>query len=161
LQRRYPTKPLVGVGAVIIRENHILLIKRGKPPAEGYWSIPGGAVELGETLASALCREIKEECNLDIEIGPPVAVLDSILRDDDKKVLYHYALVDFWVNSVRGKLVCSSDAQEARWIPLSEVPSLKLTSGLLALLDYLGCSEGQAPIEPPPRVFYYTQLNRR
>ena len=145
----------------MVRNNHILLIRRGKPPAEGRWSIPGGAVELGEPLAQALRREIKEECNLDIEVGPPIAVLDSILRDDQGKVMYHYALVDFWVNALQGELICSSDAKEARWVPVIEVPSLELTSGLLPLLDHLGFAQGQAPTQPPPGVFYFTQLNRR
>ena len=95
MQGLCPTRPLVGVGAVIIRDNEILLVRRGQPPAEGSWSIPGGKVELGETLVDALCREIKEECNLDIEVGPPIAVLDSIVRSSSGQVLYHYALVDF------------------------------------------------------------------
>lgn len=160
MQRRYPSQPLVGVGAVIVTDNNILLIRRGKPPAQGFWSLPGGAVELGETLEAALRREIKEECNLDIEVGPPIAVLDSIVRDDQDKILYHYALVDFWVQSTHGQLVCSSDAREARWVPVKEVPSLKLTDGLLPLLDHLGFGQGQAPVQPPPGIFYFTQLNR-
>lgn len=142
----------------MIRDSRILLIRRGKPPAEGLWSLPGGAVELGETLAQALRREIKEECNLDIEVGPPIAVLDSIFQDDEGKILYHYALVDFWVNDVQGELVCSSDAKEAQWVPVAKVASLELTAGLLPLLDHLGFSKGQPPKEPPSGVFYFTQL---
>ncbi|MFY9188818.1 MAG: NUDIX hydrolase [bacterium] len=159
MQRRYPTQPLVGVGAVIVRGNSILLIQRGKPPAQGLWSLPGGKVELGETLEAALRREIKEECNLDIEVGPPIAVLDSIFRDEKGQVLYHYTLVDFWVNKMEGKLVCSSDAQQARFVPRAELISLELTGGLLPLLDRLGILTEAQPTQPPAGVFYFTQQN--
>lgn len=157
MQGLCPTRPLVGVGAVIIRDNEILLVRRGQPPAEGSWSIPGGKVELGETLVDALCREIKEECNLDIEVGPPIAVLDSIVRSSSGQVLYHYALVDFWVYSVRGTAISSSDAREVRWVPLAEVSALQITQGLVPLLDHLGCAQGQAPKKPPAGIFYFTQ----
>ncbi|HKM39552.1 MAG TPA: NUDIX hydrolase [bacterium] len=161
MKRYYPTRPLVGVGAVIIRDHHILLIKRGRPPAQGCWSVPGGTVELGETLAEAVSREVKEECNLDTEVGPPIAVLDSIVHDDQQQIMFHYTLVDFWVNSIRGRLECSSDAKEVQWVPLATVPTLQLTQGLVGLLDHIGCTQGQAPAQPPVGIFYYSQLNRR
>lgn len=145
----------------MVNDNRILLVQRGKPPAQGRWSLPGGAVELGEALEAALRREIKEECNLDIEVGSPIAVLDSIFRDDQGRVLYHYALVDFWVEAAQGELISSSDAQQARWVPLEEVPSLELTDGLIPLLCHLGFLGGNGSVtKPSPGIFYLTLQNR-
>lgn len=154
MQRRYPEQPVVGVGALILREKSVLLVRRGKEPAYGLWSLPGGAVELGETLTAAVQREIAEECGLDIEVGPPVAVLDSLTTDPNGRIVYHYVLVDFWAEVKSGALCSASDARAARWVPLSEVAGLALTSGLLPLLQHVGLlGTGKAA----PGVFYWTQ----
>ncbi|HHY92088.1 MAG TPA: NUDIX hydrolase [Firmicutes bacterium] len=154
MQRRYPEQPVVGVGALILREKSVLLVRRGKEPAYGLWSLPGGAVELGETLTAAVQREIAEECGLDIEVGPPVAVLDSLTTDPNGRIVYHYVLVDFWAEVKGGALCSASDARAARWVPLSEVAGLALTSGLLPLLQHVGLlGTGKAA----PGVFYWTQ----
>ncbi|HBT47343.1 MAG TPA: NUDIX hydrolase [Peptococcaceae bacterium] len=144
--RTYPFQPLVGVGAIVVHNGALLLVKRGKPPARGAWSIPGGKVETGETLAQALRREVQEECGLTVRIGPPVAVLDSIYTDERGRVQYHYVLVDFWAEYLLGQLHPSSDVDEARWVPLEEVGSYELTKGTLELLVELGL------LADPPRL---------
>ncbi|MCG0277550.1 MAG: NUDIX hydrolase [Thermanaeromonas sp.] len=159
MSRIYPGQPLVGVGAIIVEGERILLVLRGHPPARGLWSIPGGRVETGETLSEALQREIAEECGIVIEVGPPVAVLDSIYLDDLDRVKYHFVLVDFWARYVSGELKPASDVAEARWIPLKEVSNYQLTSGTLDLLEHLGLLSGR-PVGEPSRLFYRSILRK-
>lgn len=156
MQRRYPEQPVVGVGALIVKDGQILLVQRGKEPARGLWSLPGGAVELGETLHAALAREIREECGLKIAVGPLVAVLDSLTVDAAGRIAYHYVLLDFLAEVLEGEPSPSSDAQEACWVPIAQVPSLTLTDGLLLLLEHLGLAGNKEP-SPPAGVFYFTQ----
>lgn len=159
MSRTYPSQPLVGVGAVIVKGEEILLVLRGHPPAQGLWSIPGGRVESGETLSQALKREVAEECGIVIQVGPPVAVLDSIYLDELGRVKYHFVLIDFWARYVSGELKPASDVAEARWIALKEIGKYKLTSGTLDLLQHLGLLSGQPPDEPPR--FFYRSIQRK
>ncbi|MFH1490346.1 MAG: NUDIX domain-containing protein, partial [Pseudomonadota bacterium] len=96
MKREYPESPIVGVGAVIFKDNKVLLVKRAKEPGKGLWSLPGGALELGESLVDGLKREISEEVSIEIEVGGLVRVLDRILRDQEERVRYHYVIVDYW-----------------------------------------------------------------
>ncbi|MBE3580143.1 MAG: NUDIX hydrolase [Thermoanaerobacteraceae bacterium] len=157
--RTYPLTPLVGVGAIVVHGEALLLVKRGRPPAKGAWSIPGGKVETGETLTQALRREVEEECGLTIRIGPPVAVLDSIYTDDQGRVKYHYVLVDFWAEYVSGALSPASDVMEARWVPLREVGNHELTAGTLELLRELGLF-ADPPHLRPSGLLYRTLRGR-
>jgi 8-oxo-dGTP diphosphatase len=112
-----PLRPLVGVGAVIWNDaGEFVLIRRGKPPRQGEWSIPGGRLEWGENLRDALTREVREETGLEIEILGLIDVVDSMMRDEAGAVARHYVLVDFCVRAVGGTLVAGSDAAEARWV---------------------------------------------
>jgi 8-oxo-dGTP diphosphatase len=95
MKREYPDSPLVGVGAIIIEDGRVLLVKRGHPPLEGEWSIAGGVLELGETLREAAVREAREETSLTVEPAELLGVYDRVLRDDSGRTLYHYVLVDF------------------------------------------------------------------
>ena len=110
MKREYPDSPLVGVGAVIIEEGRVLLVKRGHPPLAGEWSIPGGVLELGETLRQAAAREAQEETCLTVDPTELLGVYDRVLRDDDGHILYHYVLVDFLCRRVAGDSRAAGDA---------------------------------------------------
>jgi 8-oxo-dGTP diphosphatase len=121
VKREYPDRPIVGVGAIIIRGEEVLLARRGREPGYGKWSIPGGGVKLGETLEEAVIREVREEVNLAIRVEGRVEVLERIFRDPEGKVQYHYVLVDFLCERLSGEARPSSDALEVQWVPLSEI----------------------------------------
>jgi 8-oxo-dGTP diphosphatase len=119
--REFPDRPIVGVGAVIVDGDRVLLVRRGHEPLKGEWSVPGGAVEIGETLRIAIAREVREETGLDVEVGPVVDVLDRVRVDDDGRVRFHYVLIDFVCRPVGGSLACGSDADEAAWVPVKDL----------------------------------------
>lgn len=128
--REYPLRPIVGVGAIIIEDENVLIVRRGQPPKMGAWSIPGGGVDLGEDLEEACMREVREETGLDVEILSEGRVLNRITRDEWERVQFHYVLIDFVCRPTGGVLQAASDISEARWVPLSEVSSLSpMTSG--------------------------------
>ena len=126
MKREYPDHPIVGVGAIIVKGEEVLLARRGREPGYGEWSIPGGAVKLGETLEEAVVREVCEEVNLAIRVGEVVEVLERIFRDPEGRVQYHYVLVDFLCEYLSGEVKPSSDALEARWLPVSEISRQRL-----------------------------------
>jgi len=121
MKREYPESPIIGVGGVIFHEDSVLLVKRAQEPGIGQWSFPGGAVELGETLIEALKREIYEETSLEIEVKGLVRVLDRIITDQEKRVQYHYVIIDYWAWKVSGKLHPASDISDACFVPLNQV----------------------------------------
>ena len=134
MSREYPDSPRVGVGAVILDGDCVLLIQRGGTTLPGKWSIPGGLVELGETTRDAVCREIAEECGLEIELVDVCGVLDRVVRDPDGRVRYHWVLVDF-LAVVRGGTLCAGDdAADARWVPIDEVETYDTTDGLMDMI---------------------------
>jgi 8-oxo-dGTP diphosphatase len=126
MAREYPDNPLVGVGAVIVEENRVLLIRRGQPPLLGEWSLPGGLLECGETLREAVAREAREETGLLVETGEMLGVYERVIRDDTKRVRYHYVLLDFLCRPVGGDLKAGSDAADVRWFTRNELPALNL-----------------------------------
>ena len=114
--REYPKMPLVGVGGVVVKGQQILLVRRARAPLRGQWSLPGGLVETGETLAAAVRREIAEETGLRVRVERIVEVLDCMTRDSRRRVQYHYVLVDFLCRVQGGRLRAASDVSEARWV---------------------------------------------
>ncbi len=126
MSREYPDKPFVGVGAVIVQENRVLLIRRGQAPLLGEWSLPGGVLECGETLRDATIREAGEETGLVVEVGEMLGVYERIIRSEDARVRYHYVLIDFLCRPVAGALKAGSDAAEARWYSREDLPALEL-----------------------------------
>jgi len=136
LRRKYPDSPVVAVAALIINEKgEILLIKRKAEPGKGLWSIPGGVVELGENLHDALVREVKEETGLDIKPLSFLDVYEVLDYDDNGRLKYHYVIIDYLAMLKRGVLKPSTDALDARWVPLKEVYSYKLTESFRSLLE--------------------------
>lgn len=134
MRREYPEAPVVGVGAVIVRGDQVLLIRRANEPSRGRWSIPGGTVELGETLAQAAKREVGEECQLEVEIGDVLSVFDLIQRDDKGRIRYHYVLIDLAAHHVSGAPVAGTDALEVRWTKEAEFNTLNIVPRLLPVL---------------------------
>ena len=119
--REYPQRPIVGVGGILLDGSRVLLVRRGAEPLRGQWSIPGGAVEVGEPLAEALAREVLEETGLQVRLLGMVEVLDRILRSADGRVQYHYVLIDYLCRPLEGELRAGSDALEARWVERSDL----------------------------------------
>ena len=111
----YPNRPLIGVGVVVFKDDRVLLIRRSKPPREGQWSLPGGRQRLGERIEEAACREVREEAGIEIAVGPLLDVGDSITRDAQGGVQYHYTLVDFVAEWRAGEAEAGHDAAEVAW----------------------------------------------
>jgi 8-oxo-dGTP diphosphatase len=126
MNREFPESPLVGVGSIIIEAGRVVLVKRAHPPIQGQWSIPGGVLEVGELVREAAIREAREETGLIVEPGELLGVYDRVLRNPEKRVQYHYVLIDFLCRLVGGSLLAASDAAEARWFTREELPALKL-----------------------------------
>jgi 8-oxo-dGTP diphosphatase len=126
MKRDYPDRPIVGVGAVIIDQGRVLLIKRGSPPLLGEWSLPGGVVELGETLRAAAEREALEETGLLVKVGEVIEVLDRIIPGREGAPQYHYVLIDFLCTVQGGEVCAGGDAADVRWAKESELEEYKL-----------------------------------
>lgn len=121
ISREYPACPLVGVGALIVEATRIVLVRRGKPPSWGEWSIPGGLVHIGETLAEAVIREAQEETGLGVEPLGLVELLERIFPDESGRIRHHYILADYLCHMANGNLCAGSDALEARWVDREEL----------------------------------------
>jgi len=134
MPREYPQAPIVAVGAVLVRDGQVLLVRRANDPNQGQWSIPGGALELGETLAQAAIREVREECQVEIEVDDVLSTFDLIQRDDKGRVRYHYVLVDLAARYVSGQPVARTDALDVRWVREAEFDQLDIIVRLLPVL---------------------------
>ena len=130
----YPSLPRVAVGAIVFKDHKVLLVRRGKPPAEDLWAIPGGSVEIGEPLAAAAEREVFEETGITIHALKPVYTFDVIERDSSGRTRFHYVIVDLIADYVRGDIRAGDDAPAARWLASDEMASLKVNSKTRQLL---------------------------
>jgi mutator protein MutT len=125
--REFPDRPVVGVGAVIVDGDRVVLVKRAHEPLKGEWSLPGGSVEVGETLAEAVAREVREETGLDVRVGPLLDVFDRIHRGRDTRIEYHFVLLDYRCTVVSGTLTHGSDAAEACWASATDLERFGLS----------------------------------
>jgi 8-oxo-dGTP diphosphatase len=135
--RTYPERPIVAVGAVILDGDRVLLVQRGQEPLKGEWSLPGGAVEIGETLEAAVVREVREETSLDVVVGPVVEVLDSIRPDAAGRAEYHYVIIDYRCRVRTGTSAAAArgtDAADVRWVPVGELDRYRVTSTAIAVI---------------------------
>ena len=134
MKREFPEQPIIGVGAIIVEDSRVLLVKRAHPPIAGQWSIPGGALEVGELVREAAVREVQEETGLIVEPGELLGVFDRVLRDLEQRVQYHYVLIDFFCRVAGGELRAASDATEVRWFTDSELEGLGLAEDTLGVI---------------------------
>lgn len=139
--REYPDAPRVGVGAVVLDGDRVLLVQRGQPPSLGKWSLPGGLVHLGERLEDAVRREVTEECGLSVRVLDVCGVLDRIVRDSTlgvsggvPRVRYHWVIVDYVAEPAGGAVRAGSDAADARWVPLADLARYDTTDGLAEMI---------------------------
>jgi ADP-ribose pyrophosphatase YjhB (NUDIX family) len=132
--RRYPDRPVLGVGAVVLAGDRVLLVKRGSPPSQGLWSLPGGGVEKGESLKNAVAREVLEETGVAVEVGPLVGVFERLLNDSQGRLEYHYVLLDYLCRAEPVPPRAGDDAADARWVPLDQVDQAGLTPDTAALI---------------------------
>ena len=133
--REYPERPIVGVGAVIVDGRRVVLVRRRYEPLKGRWSLPGGAVEVGETLEGALARELAEETGLQVEVGPVIDVFDRITRDEARRVRYHFVLVDYLCRPASGTLRAGSDVDDAIWVNAASLAAYELTDKATAVIE--------------------------
>jgi len=130
MNRRYPSQPMVGVGAVIVHEGRVLLVRRNTEPLKGEWSVPGGVLELGEKLRDGAAREALEETGLQVEVEEVLDVFDSIFPDADGRTQYHFVLVDFLCRVISGEAVAGSDVSEVKWVTEAEIDALELRTSI-------------------------------
>lgn len=135
MRRLYPDQPIVGVGAVIICNGKILLEKRKNEPGRGKWSIPGGLVELGESLEQTVIREVKEETGLDVADPEIIDVVDTISVDENGRVKYHFVIVDYFLKLKGGMLRAADDAEELKWVELDDVENYDLTKTIRSFFE--------------------------
>jgi 8-oxo-dGTP diphosphatase len=132
--RRYPERPIVGVGAIVVDQGRVLLAQRGHEPMQGQWSLPGGGVDCGETLIGAVAREVREETGLEVAVGPLVELVERVYRDADGRVEYHFVVADYLATVTGGRLEPASDAADVRWVTESELAEFRLNEQTLGVI---------------------------
>jgi 8-oxo-dGTP diphosphatase len=133
--RRYPRRPIVGVGAIVLQGGRILMAQRGRQPLKDWWSLPGGVVEAGETLHQAVCREAREETGLEVEPAGVLEIFERIMRDQEGAVEYHYVLVDYMCRVTGGTLCAGDDVCRVEWVRRRDLPALQITEGTLGVIE--------------------------
>lgn len=133
--RRYPDRPYLGIGALIFQDKQLLIVERGKEPLKGYWSLPGGILETGETLQDGIKREVLEETGLEVEPLSVFEIFERIMPDAEGRTEYHYVLIDYICKPVGGRLRAASDVSNAAWVSQPDFPGYRLTEGTLAVME--------------------------
>lgn len=133
--RRYPERPVLGVGALIFDGDRILLVQRGNEPYKGWWSLPGGGVETGERLEAAILREVQEETGLEVEIVQLATIFERLMPDAEGRCEYHYVLIDYECRITGGTLEAGDDSAAVAWFPLDELKEIKLTEGTREVIE--------------------------
>jgi len=149
--RTYPARPILGVGAVVVDDaGRVVLVKRAHEPLAGRWSLPGGVVDIGESLTAAVAREVKEETGLDVAVGPIVEVVERVHRDADSRVEYHYVLLDYLCRPTGGTLAAGTDASDVTWVAASELGAYGIVAGTRRVIQRALEMAGSAFIAAAP-----------
>jgi len=135
MSREYPAAPIVGLGAVVWHQGKVLMIRRGRPPRAGIWSLPGGAQLLGETVEEGIRREIREETGVEIELLGLLAVIDSVQHDADGRIVYHYTIIDYAARWLSGDVQAGDDAADAAWFAPEELAGLELWAETIRVIE--------------------------
>lgn len=135
MSREYPERPIVGVGAVIVRDGKVVLIRRKYEPLAGHWSLPGGALEIGETIEAGVAREMLEETGLEVEVGPVIEVFDRITFDATRRVRYHFVLIDYLCWPIGGDLRAGSDVDDVALVDPLELAQYGITAKATAVIE--------------------------
>jgi len=155
LQREYPDRPLLGVGAIVHSEGKILLVKRAKEPNRGLWIIPGGLVELGESLEKAVAREVKEELGIDVSVESLLGIATELVVDENKRIKYHYVLIDFVVAPLQNEIVLNEESESYGWFSPEMILSIPTTDNIRNMVRrYIGftaAASADASGARPPR----------
>ena len=149
-----PARPIVGVGAVIFDGERVLLVKRGHEPLKGEWSLPGGRVELGETLEEAVAREVLEETGLEVTVGPVVEVLDRLRRAPDGRLEHHFVIIDYLCDRRGGRLAHASDADDVQWVDVARLREYRVSGKaieVIAKAQTLSAARRNTPARPATR----------
>ncbi|MBV9770503.1 MAG: NUDIX hydrolase [Bryobacterales bacterium] len=133
--RRYPSRPFLGVGALIFEDHKILLVERGNEPLKGYWSLPGGIVETGEKLEEGIRREVAEETGLEVEPYLVFEIFERVIPDAEGKPEYHYVLIDYLCRRLRGEPAAASDVSRVAWVEEQNLAQYRLTEGTLDVIE--------------------------
>jgi len=133
--RRYPQRPVLGIGALIFDRGKILLVERGREPLKGYWSLPGGVLEIGETLEQGIVREVREETGLEVEPLTMLEIFERIIRDSQGAPEYHYVLIDYICRVTGGSLRAADDASRVAWVPRRLLSDYQITIGTLPVIE--------------------------
>lgn len=134
MTREYPEHPLPGVAAVVRRGDQVLLVRRGREPAKGAWALPGGLLELGESVEEGLRRELREECGIEVQVGPLIAVFEPVERDQVGRVRFHFVVLDYLADYLSGELQAADDAADVRWVHIAALDDLPMLPETRAII---------------------------
>jgi ADP-ribose pyrophosphatase YjhB (NUDIX family) len=145
VKRTYPSSPVAGVASTVFKDDNVLLVRRGNPPGKGSLGLPGGVIELGETAAKAAVREVYEETGIKVEPVRVITVFDSIIRDDEGRIKYHYTLCEYLCRPIGGELKAATDVYEVYWAPLDSLEKHGLNPGTIRFIKRTAVDEGILP----------------